>query len=75
MDPSLAHTGAAVLDAEQLEVVRYVIIHDLTERQAAVLLTDITGRSYNRDRVHRILLTSLAKMRRAIEAHLLEEAA
>ena len=68
-DLSLAHIGAKALDAEQLEVVRYVIVHELTETQAATLLTELSDRVYNRDRVHRILLTSLARMRRAIEAH------
>ena len=69
-DLSLAHIGANSLDAEQLKVVRYVIIHELTETQAAALLTGLSDRVYSRDRVHRILLTSLARMRRAIEAHL-----
>ena len=70
MNTDLVYVGAAVLNAEQAAVVRYIIIQELTESQAAVLLTEISGRFYTRDRVHRIRLTSIAKMRRAIEAHL-----
>ena len=75
MDLDLAYVAAAALNEEQAAVIRYLVVHELTERETAALLSEIRGMSYSRDRVHRILLTSLARMRRTIEAHLAEERA
>jgi hypothetical protein len=56
----------SVLDAEQLYVVVGIYWGDCTEAELAGELTESRGRDYNRDRIHRIKLTSLAKMRRAV---------
>lgn len=57
----------AALDPKQFYVVIALFWGDLTETATAAELAELRSRPYTRNRVHRIKLTALAKMRRYLE--------
>lgn len=60
--------GLAQLTGLQLYVLAGVDVCGLSEREVAEELSESRSEPFTRDRVHRIRLTAMARLRRAIEA-------
>lgn len=60
--------GLGQLTGLQLYVLAGVDVWGLTEREVAAELTESRGELFTRDRVHRLRLTALARLRRTLEA-------